>query len=148
MERIKINLQVWEEALCPIKTDNVNLDKAERDLYLGMLDRGWDEEFIENFFKKDPMEYTLDDDFFNVDRWEEEENVVINNGGIYYEDLEEDDNEDVFYEWCPYCELTNEFPNEFKPHKCHCCGKTLLPCSICTNYIDSDMGCDNCPFEE
>ena len=88
MERIKIDLQVWEEAIFPIKTDNVNLDKAEKDLYLGMRQRGYDDEFMENFFKKKQSEYTLEDDYFDIARWEEEEDVVIDNGGIYYEDLE------------------------------------------------------------
>jgi hypothetical protein len=89
MERIKIKLQVWEEAIFPIKTDNVNLEKAEKDLYIGMRQHGYDDEFIENFFKKKPMDYTLEDEYFDSARWREEEEVILNNGGIYYEDLEE-----------------------------------------------------------
>lgn len=55
---------------------------------------------------------------------------------------------ECYYEWCSHCEHENAFPIEFKPHKCNCCGETIFPCSICTNYIDSDTGCDNCPFDE
>lgn len=94
MERIKIDLDYWEDAPFPIKTDKVNEKRAEEDLYIAMRQRGYDDEFIENFFKKDPMEYTLDDEYFNMVRWTEEEIAIIDNGGIYYEDLEEDYNEE------------------------------------------------------
>lgn len=49
------------------------------------------------------------------------------------------------YEWCPECDAENEFPLEFKPHKCKVCGKTLLPCSIC--YEDG-TDCSKCKFEK
>lgn len=94
MERIKIDLDYWEDAPFPIKTDKVNEKRAEEDLYIAMRQRGYDDEFIENFFKKDPMEYTLDDEYFDMVRWTAEEIAIIDNGGIYYEDLEEDYNEE------------------------------------------------------
>jgi hypothetical protein len=94
MERIKIDLDYWEDAPFPIKTDKVNEKKAEEDLYIAMRQRGYDDEFIENFFKKQQSEYTLEDEDFDIARWVEEEIAIIDNGGIYYEDLEEDDYDD------------------------------------------------------
>jgi hypothetical protein len=94
MNKIKIDLDYWEDAPFPIKTDKVNEKRAEEDLYIAMRQRGYDDEFIENFFKKDPMEYTLDDEYFDIARWTEEEIAIIDNGGIYYEDLEEDYDEE------------------------------------------------------
>lgn len=94
MGRIKIDLDYWEDAIFPIKTDKVNQKKAEEDLYIAMRQCGYDDEFIEQFFKKDPMEYTLDDEYFDICRWNEEEIAILDNGGIYYEDLEEEDYDD------------------------------------------------------
>lgn len=93
MERIKIDLDYWEDAPFPIKTDKVNEKKAEKDLYIAMRQYGYDDEFMENFFKKENSEYTLDDEIFDIQRWHEEELAILDNGGIYYEDLEEDDYE-------------------------------------------------------
>ena len=52
---------------------------------------------------------------------------------------------DVFDEWCPYCKCENEFPNEFKPHRCKGCGRQLLPCSLCTDEVCET--CETCPFQ-
>lgn len=93
MKRIEIDLDYWEDAIFPIKTDKVNQKKAEEDLYIAMRQRGYDDEFIENFFKKEQSEYTLEDDDFDIARWHEEELAILDNGGIYYEDLEEEDYE-------------------------------------------------------
>ena len=41
MDRIKINLDDWECAVVAIKTDNVNLEQAEIDLYLRMRSCGY-----------------------------------------------------------------------------------------------------------
>lgn len=90
MERIKIDLDYWENAPFPIKTDKVNQKKAEKDLYIAMRQCGYDDEFIEQFFKKNPMEYTLEDEDFDIACWNEEEIAILDNGGIYYEDLEEE----------------------------------------------------------
>lgn len=91
MKKIEIDLDYWEDAPCPIKTDKVNQKQAEEDLYIAMRQRGYDDEFMEEFFKKDSMEYSLEDKYFDIYRWKEEEKAIIDNGGIYYEDLEEDD---------------------------------------------------------
>lgn len=90
MKKIEIDLDYWEDVPCPIKTDKVNQKQAEEDLYIAMRQRGYDDEFIENFFKKQQSEYTLEDKYFDIYRWVEEEKVIIDNGGIYYEDLEEE----------------------------------------------------------
>jgi hypothetical protein len=96
MNKIKIDLDYWEDAPFPIKTDKVNEKRAEEDLYIAMRQRGYDDEFIENFFKKQQSEYTLEDEDFDIARWHEEELAILDNGGIYYEDLEEDyDDEDL-----------------------------------------------------
>jgi hypothetical protein len=96
MNKIKIDLDYWEDAPFPIKTDKVNEKRAEEDLYIAMRQRGYDDEFIENFFKKEQSEYTLEDEDFDIARWHEEELAILDNGGIYYEDLEEDyDDEDL-----------------------------------------------------
>ena len=39
------------------------------------------------------LDYTLEDEDFDIARWNEEELAILDNGGIYYEDLEEDDYE-------------------------------------------------------
>ena len=91
MKRIEIDLDYWEDAPIPIKTDKVNQKKAEQDLYIAMRQYGYDDEFMENFFKKEQSEYTIEDDDFDMARWKEEEIAILDNGGIYYEDLEEDD---------------------------------------------------------
>lgn len=48
------------------------------------------------------------------------------------------------YEWCPECDTENEFPLEFKPHKCKKCGKELKPCSIC---YEDNTECNKCKFK-
>lgn len=90
MNKIEIDLDYWEDAPFPIKTDKVNQKKAEEDLYIAMRQCGYDDEFIENFFKKEQSEYTLEDEDFDIARWNEEELAILDNGGIYYEDLEEE----------------------------------------------------------
>ena len=82
MDRIKINLADWENAACPICTKNVNLEKAERDLYLVMtMIHGYSDTEIENLLD------TPTDDKFNTTLCTEEETSVIDNGGVYYEDM-------------------------------------------------------------
>ena len=48
------------------------------------------------------------------------------------------------WEMCPHCTYENEFPADFKIHKCKECGKELLPCALC--YVDG-VDCSKCDFE-
>lgn len=48
------------------------------------------------------------------------------------------------WELCHHCTYENEFPADFKVHKCKECGKELLPCALC--YVDG-VDCSKCDFE-
>lgn len=89
MEKIEIELGAWESAPCPICTTNVDLDKAERLLYLSAL----------SIYSKDQLEdYLTNNDYRGsgwTREWEkfqewlcaEEEAIIIECGGVYYEDM-------------------------------------------------------------
>lgn len=90
-DRIPIDLQSWEDAPCPINTKNVNIDKAEKVLYLSMCsNHGYDKNDIQTFFNGNGN-WRERDKFFEI-LCMEEEYAVIDNGGIYYEDIEEEEN--------------------------------------------------------
>lgn len=89
MDRIQINLDLWEFALSPIDTRNVDKDKAERMLYQSAI----------KFYTKEVVEdYIANKDYYDGDGWTshyehfcewlcaEEEALVIENGGRYIED--------------------------------------------------------------
>lgn len=91
MDRIKINLDDWECAVVAIKTDNVNLEQAEIDLYLRMRSCGYDDKDIERYLNNEEFG---DEEYYNRERFmsclcEQEELSVMENGGVYYEDIEE-----------------------------------------------------------
>jgi hypothetical protein len=83
MDRIEIELGMWEAAPAPICTDNVDLDTAEKMLYLSAVTE-WGERDTIRLLNHDGHE-----------KWErfqewlcaEEEAIVIECGGIYYEDM-------------------------------------------------------------
>lgn len=89
MERIEIELGMWESAPCPIYTANVDLEKAERLLYQSAL----------TYCSKDQLEDYLTNDSYRGDGWTsewdnfqawlcaEEEAIIMDCGGIYYEDM-------------------------------------------------------------
>lgn len=89
MERINIQLEIWEDAATPICTEKVNLDAAEQLLYQSMkIYYGYTDEDIQKYLKDGPATRERD-------RWcerlcKEEEAVIIECGGVYYEDLDKD----------------------------------------------------------
>lgn len=93
MDRIKIDLNDWECAVCPIKTDNVDLAQAETDLYIRMrCICGYDDNDITKYLNNE--EELSAEEYNNRERFmsclcEQEEKAVLNNGGVYYEDIEE-----------------------------------------------------------
>jgi hypothetical protein len=89
MEKIEIELGMWESAPCPIYTANVDLEKAEKLLYQSAL----------TYCSKDQLEDYLTNDSYRGDGWTsdwekfqewlcaEEEAIIMDCGGIYYEDM-------------------------------------------------------------
>lgn len=57
-------------------------------------------------------------------------------------DEDEDDN-DICYEWCPDCESESKIKNEFVIQRCEHCGRVILPCSLCET-----PKCYDCPFDK
>lgn len=87
MDRIEIELGMWEEAPCPIYTQNVDVDKAEKMLYASMVQRYGESEVNELLNASDEMWQTRKYDRFMEQLCAEEESIIIECGGIYYEDL-------------------------------------------------------------
>ena len=86
--RICIDLNVWEDSVCPICTDYVNLAQAERELFDTMLDCYVEEE-IENYLKEmEKGNFNRDVNKFSMRLSELEEKAILNNGGFYYEDMQ------------------------------------------------------------
>lgn len=85
MERIEIQLEIWEDAACPIYTEKVNKDKAEKELYIAMKNNGFTDKEISTFVKGEGDMYLRGK--FSDRLCMEEENIIIENGGVYYEDL-------------------------------------------------------------
>lgn len=93
MERIEIQLEIWEDAIEPICTEKVNLDSAEKLLYQAMkMEYGYTDEEIKTFLSDNQSEdsqYNYEKDKWSERLCKEEEAVVIECGGIYYDDIEE-----------------------------------------------------------
>lgn len=85
MEKIEIQLEIWEDAACPIYTEKVNKDKAEKELYIAMKNNGFTDKEISTFVKGEGDMYLRGK--FSDRLCMEEENIIIENGGVYYEDL-------------------------------------------------------------
>lgn len=119
MDRIEIELGMWESAPCPICTKNVDVDKVETELYQQMIHSfAYSKEQVEDFLTNDKYRgdgWTSEWERFQEFLCAEEEALVIKYGGIYYEDMFED-------VVCPYCngELIIEGKNGLK--KCLECG--------------------------
>ena len=90
MERkISIDLSAWEDSVCPICTDNVNLKKAETELFETMY-KHYTEQEIEHYLKEmEKGNFNRDVNKFSMQLCELEEKAVLNNGGVYYEDIKE-----------------------------------------------------------
>ena len=89
MERIRIELDAWESAPCPICTENVDLDNAEKALYNVMRMRhGYDDNDIKKFLKGKGSQNEVER--FNEVLCQEEEECILEWGGVYYEDMDEE----------------------------------------------------------
>lgn len=98
MEKIEIQLEIWEDAACPIYTEKVNKDKAEKELYIAMKNNGFTDKEINTFVKGEGDMYLRGK--FSDRLCMEEESIIIENGGVYYEDLigdlKENENINIF----------------------------------------------------
>lgn len=121
MDRIEIELGMWEEAPCPIYTGNITDEKlewAEKELYLIAINsHAYTKQMVDDFLNEKGV---LAEEQYERDKFldficEEEEKLVIEIGGVYYEDMENEVQ-------CPYCngELIIEGKNGLK--KCLECG--------------------------
>ena len=89
MARIKIDLDAWESAPCPICTKDVDVENAEMALYNAMrMIWGYDNECIKNFSKG--IGHERDINLFNERLCQEEEECILEWGGVYYEDMDEE----------------------------------------------------------
>ena len=86
-DKIPIDLRAWEDAPCPICTKKVNLDNAEKLLYLSMCNHHrYNKNDIQTYFNG-KGDWRERDKFLEI-LCIEEEYLVINNGGVYYEDID------------------------------------------------------------
>ena len=98
MDRIEIELGMWECAPCPICTDNVDLDKAEKMLY---------QSAVQNYGKDVVEDYMSNQEDYKGEKWTthyehfmewlcaEEEAIICECGGIYYEDMSDEEYQKV-----------------------------------------------------
>lgn len=90
---IKIELDAWESAPCPIYTGNItkdDLEKAERELYDIMCHYyRWDKEDVNRLLKGIGETDEIND--FKDAVSKEEEVLIMNYGGVYYEDMTEEE---------------------------------------------------------
>ena len=90
MAKIKIDLDAWENAPCPIYTKNVDLAFAEMALFNAMrMIWGYDIPSIKNFSKG--IGEQRDIDLFNERLCQEEEECILEWGGVYYEDMTDEE---------------------------------------------------------
>lgn len=85
MNRLQIDLEAWECAPCPIVTDHVDLNEAEKELYSVMrCMHGYDDNEMKEYLQG--MGDELKREVF-LDRLnEEEEAMILRWGGYYAED--------------------------------------------------------------
>lgn len=94
---IKIELDAWESAPCPIYTGNItkeDLEKAERELYDIMCHYyRWNKEDVNRLLKGIGETDEIND--FKDAVCKEEEVLIMNYGGVYYEDMSEEEYEKI-----------------------------------------------------
>lgn len=83
-KRIEIEIGMWEDAPCPICTKLVDVPKAEKLLYQGMLNY-YSEHEIEMYLREGGDSYKRN--VFMETLCAEEEAVIMACGGFYYEDV-------------------------------------------------------------
>lgn len=101
---IKIELDAWESAPCPIYTGNItkdDLEKAERELYDVMCHYyRWNKEDVNRLLKGIGETDEIND--FKEAVCKEEEVLIMNYGGVYYEDMTDEE----------YCEVIEQQEEE------------------------------------
>lgn len=101
---IKIELNAWESAPCPIYTGNItkdDLEKAERELYDVMCHYyRWNKEDVNRLLKGIGEPDEIND--FKDAVCKEEEVLIMNYGGVYYEDMSDEE----------YCEVMEKAEEE------------------------------------
>ena len=101
---IKIELNAWESAPCPIYTGNItkdDLEKAERELYDVMCHYyRWNKEDVNRLLKGIGETDEIND--FKEAVCKEEEVLIMNYGGVYYEDMTDEE----------YCEVIEQQEEE------------------------------------
>lgn len=101
---IKIKLDAWESAPCPIYTGNItkdDLEKAERELYDVMCHYyRWNKEDVNRLLKGIGETDEIND--FKEAVCKEEEVLIMNYGGVYYEDMTDEE----------YCEVIEQQEEE------------------------------------
>ena len=105
---IKIKLDAWESAPCPIYTGNItkdDLEKAERELYDIMCHYyRWDKEDVNRLLKGIGETDEIND--FKDAVSKEEEVLIMNYGGVYYEDMTEEEYANVLEaEGAEHCKI-------------------------------------------
>ena len=101
---IKIELDEWESAPCPIYTGNItkeDLEKAERELFDVMCHYyRWNKEDVNRLLKGVGETDEIND--FKDAVSKEEEVLIMNYGGVYYEDMSDEE----------YCEVIEKAEEE------------------------------------
>lgn len=102
MDRIKIELGMWEDAPCPICTKNVDLEKAEKLLYQSLVSNfGYTKEEVEDYITNNDYRgngWTREWEKFQETLCAEEESIVIECGGKYYEDMSDEEYDEIHKE--------------------------------------------------
>lgn len=105
---IKIELDAWESAPCPIYTGNItkeDLEKAERELFDVMCHYyRWNKEDVNRLLKGIGEDDEINE--FKDAVCKEEEVLIMNHGGMYYEDMSDE-------EYCEVIELQEEEDAEY-----------------------------------
>ena len=114
MDRIKIDLDAWESAPCPIYTNEVeHIDQAEKMLYDDMKRIwGYSDAEIELYTKGEGNQFEREK--FQERLCEEEEKVILIFGGIFYEDM-------IECVVCPDCGETMIVQHDIDNYRCLKC---------------------------
>ena len=119
MNRIEIELGMWESAPCPIYTKNVDVDRVEKELYQQMIcSFAYTKEEVEDYITNDKYRgdgWTSEWERFQEFLCAEEEALVMKYGGVYYEDMAQDTT-------CPYCDGDLIIESKNGLSKCLECG--------------------------
>lgn len=99
MDRITIELGMWESSPVPIYTGKITDEKlrwAEKELYEFAVALARNKQLVDNFLNKrgELFENQYKRDRFLERLCEEEEKLIIKIGGIYYEDMTSEESDE------------------------------------------------------